>query len=100
MTAPVAPPKPSLGALVVRRTAIAIVLTVLVLAPAVVLFMITKQPSATYAAMATLIGIVAVMAGGPRIGVIAAIVAGLTPFTGAALMALGSSVSAQNHPRG
>ncbi|MFM7617422.1 MAG: hypothetical protein ACKO72_08195, partial [Actinomycetes bacterium] len=75
-----------------------------------VLFVITKQPSATYAAMATLTGIVAVMAGGPRIGVMPAIVtalmaplamvAGLTPFTGAALMALGSSVSPQNHPRG
>lgn len=97
--APEAPPAhPSLGRLIVRRTVIALVLVLLILVPVVVLFVATKQPSATYAGMAVLIGAMAVAAGGVRIGVITAIVsallaplaivAGLSPVTGAALMAL------------
>jgi hypothetical protein len=91
-------PRPSFARLAVRRTAIGVVLMVLVLAPVIALMAITKQPAASYAAMGALIGAVAVAAGGLRLGVLTAvvvallaplsIVAGLTPVTGAALMAL------------
>ena len=90
--------KQPLPQLLARRTAIAVAATVLLLVPTVVLFVITRQPSATYAMMGTIVGIFAVMFGGVRIGATTAvvlallaplsIVAGLSPVTGAALMAL------------
>lgn len=99
MTAPATPTEHQpLAKVLLRRTVIAVLATAMLLVPAIVLFVITKQPSATYAAMGALVGIFAVMAGGTRIGFITAIVlallaplsivAGLTPFTGAALMAI------------
>ena len=93
-----APHERSFLSTILRRAAIAIALVVIMVLPAVVLFVLTRQPSATYASLAALIGIVAVAAGGLRVGVITAIVsaliapiaiiAGLSPITGAALMAL------------
>lgn len=81
-----------------RRVGIALALVGIMVLPSIVLFVITKQPSATYASMGALIGIIAVVAGGVRIGVITAlvvallaplvIIAGLSPLTGAAVMAL------------
>jgi len=95
---PITSPERSPGALLLRRSAIAVVLVGLMLAPSVALFIITRQPAATYASIGALIGIVAVAAGGVGIGVRVAvvasliaplaIVAGLSPVTGAALMAL------------
>lgn len=98
-TAPATPPaKPPLGKVVVRRVAIAVVLLLLMLVPSAVLFVLTEQPAATYASMGALIGTFALLAGGRRIAIITtivvallaplAIVAGLSPFTGAALMAI------------
>jgi len=68
------------------------------LIPAIILMAITRQPSATYAAMGGLIGAIAVVAGGRRIGVVTSIVlgllapiainTGLSPITGAAVMAI------------
>lgn len=88
----------SLGRLILRRTLLGIALILLILVPSLILFAVTGQPVATYAAMGTLCGAVAVMSGGVRIGVIAsivlglvaplAVVAGLSPVSGAALMAL------------
>ena len=90
--------KPPLGKVIVRRVSIAAVLLLLMLVPSAVLFIITKQPAATYASMGALVGAFALIAGGRRIAVITAIVisllapisivAGLSPFTGAALMAI------------
>lgn len=90
--------KRGLGSILLRRGAIAIALVVLMIVPAFGLMWATGQPAATYTALATLIGLVAVMAGGLRIGTITAFVvallaplavlSGLTPITGAALMAL------------
>ena len=90
--------KRGLGGLLVRRGAIAIALVLVLLIPAFGLMAVTGQPAATYSALAALIGIVAVVAGGLRIGLITAIVvsllaplavvAGLTPITGAAFMAI------------
>lgn len=98
MTAAAATPKPPLAKVILRRTLLALLLVTIMLLPSVVLFVITKQPSATYASMGALIGIIAVAAGGVRIGVITSVVvsliapltiiAGLSPITGAALMAL------------
>ena len=89
---------PTRGKVIVRRVVITLALLVLMLVPMVVLLVITRQPAATYAAMASMIGIFAVLAGSPRMGAITvgvtallapvAIVAGLTPFTGAVVMAL------------
>lgn len=83
---------------ILRRTLIAVALMAIILVPAVVLMALTEQPAATYAAMGGIIGAVAVAAGGLRIGVLTSlvvallaplsIVAGLSPLTGAALMAL------------
>ena len=83
---------------VLRRLVIATVLVVLILVPTVVLLAITHQPSATWASMGAIVGLVAVVFGGLEVGIITAvvlallapvaIVAGLTPITGAALMAL------------
>lgn len=97
-TTSAAGPKRSLGARLVRRGAIAIALVLLMLIPAFGFMAATGQPAWTYTALATIIGLVAVVAGGLRIGVITAVVvallaplavvAGLTPVTGAALMAL------------
>lgn len=99
MTTAVTPEaKSPLAKVILRRTALALVLIALMLLPSVVLFAITKQPSATYASMGALIGMFAVAAGGVRIGVITSVVvallapitiiAGLSPITGAALMAI------------
>ncbi|MBU3701980.1 MAG: hypothetical protein FGM58_08040 [Acidimicrobiia bacterium] len=96
---PAAPkPERSFAVTMARRIAIALALVAIMLLPSVVLFVITKQPSATYASIGALVGIIAVVAGGVRIGVITAIVvgllapitiiAGLSPVTGAAIMAL------------
>lgn len=98
-TATTTPPtKPPLGKMIIRRVAIAAVLLLLMLVPSAVLFIITKQPAATYASMGAIIGAFALLAGGRRIAVITAvvlsllapisIVAGLSPFAGAALMAI------------
>ncbi len=97
-TATPASPPPPLGKLLLRRSLIALALLVMMLVPMIVLLVITGQPAATYSAMGTIIGIVAVLAGGLRIGIITvivaallaplAIVAGLSPLTGAALMAI------------
>jgi hypothetical protein len=91
-------PKKPLPTILVRRTGIALALFALIIVPAAVLLVITKQPSATYASMGALIGAFAVLAGGLRIGILTslvaallapiAIVAGLSPITGAALMIL------------
>lgn len=90
--------KPPLGKLILRRTLLGIAIMLLILIPAIVLLVTTGQPSATYAAMGTIVGAIAVMAGGVRVGVLTTIVlsllaplsiiAGLSPITGAALMAL------------
>lgn len=96
---PATPPaKPPLGKVIVRRAAIAVVLLLLMLVPSAVLFIITKQPAATYSSMGAIIGAFALLAGGRRIAIITAvvlsllapisIVAGLSPFAGAALMAI------------
>lgn len=95
-----APPatKPGLGSVLLRRFAVAIVLLLVLIVPSFGLMAATGQPAATYAGLATIIGVVAVMGGGLRIGVITAVVvallaplavlSGLTPITGAALMAI------------
>lgn len=90
--------KPGLGKVLLRRGAIALALVLILLIPAFGLMAATGQPAATYSALAALIGVVAVMGGGLRIGTITAIVvallapvtviSGLTPVTGAALMAI------------
>lgn len=90
--------KQPLGTVIVRRLLITLAVLALMLVPMIVLLVITRQPAATYAAMASMIGIFAVLAGSTRMGVITvivtallaplAIVAGLTPFTGAVLMTL------------
>ena len=86
------------GRTLLRRGGIAIALVLLMLIPAFGFMWATGQPAATYTALGTLIGLVAVMAGGLRIGLITSVVvallaplvviAGLTPVTGAAVMAL------------
>jgi len=82
-----------------RRLVIALILAVILAIPAVIMSLLTNEPAASgWASMAAIGGLVAVAAAGPRIGVITAIVMGLlapvsiiagqTPITGAALMAL------------
>ena len=93
-----AKPKPSFGKLAVRRTLIAIVLMLLIVIPSVIMLAISHQPAAMWASMGTIVGIVTVVYGGLRVGLVTAlvlallapvgIVAGVTPITGAALMAL------------
>ena len=90
--------EPGLGRLLLRRGALAVALILVILIPAFGLMAATGQPAATYSALGTIIGLVAVVAGGLRIGTITAVVvallaplavlSGLTPITGAALMAL------------
>jgi len=90
--------KPPLLKVLAKHTAIGIALIAILLVPFFVLMALTKQPAASYSAMGAIIGAVAVMVGGLRIGVLTtivtallapiAIVAGLTPLTGAALMAV------------
>ncbi len=92
------PTKPPFTKVFLKRTVIGIALIAILLIPFFVLMAITKQPAASYSAMGAIIGAVAVMVGGFRIGVLTtivvallapiAIVAGLTPLTGAALMAV------------
>lgn len=94
--------KQPLGTVIVRRLIITVFLLALMLVPMIVLLVITRQPATTYAAMASMIGMFAVLAGSTRLGVIVvvvaallaplAIVSGLTPFTGAALMAIMTAV--------
>lgn len=96
--APTAEAEPGLGKLLLRRGALAVALILVILIPAFGLMAATGQPAATYSALGTIIGLVAVVAGGLRIGTITAVVvallaplavlSGLTPITGAALMAL------------
>ncbi len=91
-------PKPPLLKVLAKHTAIGIALIAILLVPFFVLMALTKQPAASYSALGAIIGAVAVMVGGLRIGVLTtivtallapiAIVAGLTPLTGAALMAV------------
>ena len=86
------------GKVIARRLAIAAGLILLMLVPSAVLFIITKQPAATYASMGAIIGAFALLAGGRRIAIVTAvvlsllapisIVAGLSPFAGAAIMAI------------
>jgi hypothetical protein len=81
-----------------RRLVLAFALVVLILLPTFVMLAITHQPAATWASMGAIAGLVAVAFGGLEVGIITAIVmallapvaivAGLTPITGAALMAL------------
>ena len=90
--------KPPFTKVLLKRIMIGISLIAILLVPFVILMGVTKQPAATYSAMGAIIGAVAVMVGGLRIGVLTtvvvallapiAIVAGLTPVTGAALMAV------------
>ena len=91
-----APPLPKI---LLRRLAIALLLSVVLIIPAVIMSAVTKETAASsWASMAAIAGLVAVVAGGPRIGVLTAIVMGLlvpvsivagqSPVTGAALMAL------------
>lgn len=94
--------KPPFVKVAIRRVVITIALLLLMLIPMIVLLVITRQPATTYAAMAAMIGIFAVLAGSTRLAVIVvivtsllaplAIVSGLTPFTGAALMAIMTAV--------
>ena len=89
---------PPVMKILARRAILAVTLIAFMLIPALALMAITQQPAASYAALGALIGIAAVMAGGRRIGVITtvaasllaplAIISGLSPITGAALMAL------------
>ena len=89
---------PSLARIAIKRTVIGLLLMAILLVPFFILMALTKQPAASYSAMGAIIGAVAVMVGGVRIGVLisivtallapVAIVAGLTPITGAALMAV------------
>jgi hypothetical protein len=69
--------KVPLSRILLRRTLLGLVVILLILIPSVILLAITKQPSATYAAMGVLIGAVAVAAGGVRIGLITTVVTGL-----------------------
>ena len=90
--------KPTFAKALLRRGVVAVALIGLMLIPAIILMAITRQPSATYAAMGGLIGAIAVVAGGRRIGVVTsfvlgllapiAIITGLSPITGAAVMAI------------
>ena len=92
------PAKLPLTKVVVRRVGIAVVLLAVMLVPFIVLMAATKQPSASYAAMGAIIGAIGVAVGGLRFAVIVSIVtsllaplsiiAGLTPLTGAILMAV------------
>ena len=96
--APEHTPHQPLSKVIVRRTAVAIALVLLLLVPSIALMAATGQPAASYSALGTLVGAVAVLAGGVRIGVLTSIVlallaplaimSGLSPITGAALMAL------------
>ena len=99
MTAePAAQPERSLGKKLLRRGIVAVLLIALMLVPGLGLMALTGQPAATYAALATIISVSAILGGGLRIGLITAIVvpllaplaviAGLTPITGAALMVI------------
>jgi hypothetical protein len=69
--------KPPVAKALLRRGVVAVALIGLMLIPAIILMAITRQPSATYAAMGGLIGAIAVVAGGRRIGVVTSIVLGL-----------------------
>lgn len=94
--------KPPFAKVALRRVIITIALLLLMLIPTIALLVITRQPATTYAAMGAIIGIFAVVAGSTRLAVIVvlvtallaplAILSGLTPFTGAALMAIMTAV--------
>lgn len=99
-----APAKPTLIKVLARRAMIAIVLILVLLIPAVIMLAVTNvvtgqaEPAATWTAIPALAGIVAVAVGGADLGLRTAIVLGLlgplsivagaTPASGAALMAL------------
>lgn len=92
-----APERP-LYATLARRTAIAIVLVLILTVPTVVLYLITHQMSVTWASVAGIIGIAAVATSGRKLAFIAAgitaaltpvaIVAGSVPIAAAGLMAI------------
>ncbi len=81
-----------------RRVAVAIALTLLLVIPTLVMFAITRESAATWAAGAGIAGAAAVVAGGVEVGILSSLVIGLltpisivaggTPVTGAAIMAL------------
>jgi hypothetical protein len=81
-----------------KRVAIATALVLLCVVPSAVLYAITKEAAVTWASGAFIAGVVAVLMGGVRVGILVAmvmallapvaIVAGAVPVTGAALMAL------------
>lgn len=98
------PPETSGAKLLLRRTLIAVGLVLVLLVPALIMAVVVTigtgrtEPAATWAAMPAIAGIAAVVGGGVELGVTVAIVmsllaplsvvAGATPITGAALMAL------------
>jgi hypothetical protein len=81
-----------------RRIVVAIALTILLIIPTLVMFAVTRQSAATWAAGAGIAGAAAVVAGGVEVGVLTSfviglltpvsIVAGGTPVSGAAIMAV------------
>ena len=95
--APSGPPRP-LYAKLGRRVAIATALILLGMIPTLILYGITKESATTWATAASIAGITAVWVGGVEVAVMTAfvmalltpvaIVAGSTPITGAALMAI------------
>jgi hypothetical protein len=87
-----------LYATLARRLVIAIALMILILIPSVILILITGEFAATWASAAAIAGLAAVAAGGVEVAILTsvvmalitpiAIIAGQSPVTGAALMAL------------
>lgn len=81
-----------------RRLVVAIALTVLLVIPTLVMFAVTRESAATWAAGAGIAGAAAVVAGGVEVGILTSLVIGLltpisivaggTPVTGGAIMAL------------
>ena len=97
-------PPPSTAKVLLRRTGMALGLLLILLIPAVIMSVLVavitghSEPAASWAAMPAIAGLAALMGGGVDLGIICAIVlallaplsivAGITPITGAALMAL------------
>lgn len=81
-----------------RRVVVAIALTILLVIPTMVMYAISRESAATWAAGAGIAGAAAVVAGGVEVGILTSLVLGLltpisivaggTPVTGAAIMAL------------
>ena len=93
-----APAERPLYATLARRLVIAIGLMILILIPSVIMILITGEFAATWASAAAIAGLAAVAAGGVEVAILTsvvmalitpiAIIAGQSPVTGAALMAL------------